>query len=929
MWRNKPEIETLSLDNLFNNLKDYKSEVKGTSSSTTNSHNVAFLSSSSTSDATRAVNIAQGVNTASTQGDADSSTTVENLSDDVIYSFFASQPIIPQLDNEYLLQIHPDDLEEMDLRWNIAMLTMKARRFLKNTGRKLDMANKERIRFDKSKVECFNCHKRGHFARECRAPRNQDSRNKEPTRRTLPVEETTSNALVSQCDSFGYDWCDQVEEDLKNKGVIDSGCSRHMTGNKSYLTDYEEINRGFVAFGDFLLIDERHVLLKVPRKDNMYSVDLKNVVPQGGTKDVTDAREKKDAEDPGNESGNPTEGESIELPNDPNMPELEDIVYSDDDECDVGQRLKRKSMFVNHQDLKIQTSLTEFTSRKGSLWFDIKALELEGLRWYSDSTGLQVKQKEDEIFISQDKYVTEILKKFGFSDIKTASTPMETHKPLLKDADGEDINEHIYRSMIGLLMYLTSSRPDIMFVVCVCARFQVNPKVSQLHAVKRIFRYLKGQPKLGLWYPKDSPFDLVAYTDWTMQGKTLDRKSTTEGCQFLGCRLISWQCKKQTVVCYIPHKKLIYVASFMCVAKWLGIQINCGLWKGIRVNAGDSKLMLLGINLLLLEKVNAARHNLLLLVLQALVDRKKVIITETSVRRDLQLKDVEGIECLPNADIFEQLALMRYEKPSQKHTFYKAFFSPQWKFLIHTILQCLSAKSTAWNEFSNTMASAIICLATTENSNSSMYIFWQSLVKIGSTMLHDPHHTPIIQPSTSQPQKKQSRRKQIKDTEIPQSSGPTEPIADETANEENVPTQSNDPPLSRVNTIRSGEDRLTLKELMDLCTKLSDSVLDLETTKTAQAKEITSLKKRVKNLERKRKSKTPGMKRLFKIGRSVQVVSSEDEGLGDQGYHLRGHVVSFEELGVRLPRGDEEGVWSASGGSSLQEGDGGACVAAR
>ncbi|GJY64059.1 ribonuclease H-like domain-containing protein [Tanacetum coccineum] len=197
VWRNKPEIETLSLDDLFNNLKAYESEVKGIYSSTTNSHNVAFLSFSSTNSATRVVNTAQGVNTASTQDAADSSTTIEKLSDAVIYSFFASQPSIPQLDNEDLQQINPDDLEEMDLRWNIAMLTMRARRFLKNTGRKLDMANKERIGFDKSKVECFNCHKRGHFTREYRAPRNQDRMNREPTRRTVPVEETTSNALVS------------------------------------------------------------------------------------------------------------------------------------------------------------------------------------------------------------------------------------------------------------------------------------------------------------------------------------------------------------------------------------------------------------------------------------------------------------------------------------------------------------------------------------------------------------------------------------------------------------------------------------------------------------------------------------------------------------------------------------------------------------
>ncbi|GJV55030.1 hypothetical protein Tco_1456035 [Tanacetum coccineum] len=139
------EIETLSLDDLFNNLKAYESEVKGTSSSTTNLHNVAFMSSSSTNNATRAVNTAQGINTASTQVAADCSTTVENLSDAMIYSFFASQPSIPQLDNEDLQQINLDDLKEIDLRWNIVMLTMRARRFLKNTRRKLDMANKKEL----------------------------------------------------------------------------------------------------------------------------------------------------------------------------------------------------------------------------------------------------------------------------------------------------------------------------------------------------------------------------------------------------------------------------------------------------------------------------------------------------------------------------------------------------------------------------------------------------------------------------------------------------------------------------------------------------------------------------------------------------------------------------------------------------------------
>nr|GEV63046.1 ribonuclease H-like domain-containing protein [Tanacetum cinerariifolium] len=162
----------------------------------------------------------EGVNITNTQGGVDSATTFKNLSDAVIYSFFASQPSILQLDNEDLQQIYPGDLEEMDMRWNIAMLIMRARRFLTNTERKLDMANKERIGFEKSKVECFNCHKRGHFARECRALRTHDSRNKEPTRRTMPVEETTLNALVSQYDGFVYDWSDQAEEGPTNFAVM-------------------------------------------------------------------------------------------------------------------------------------------------------------------------------------------------------------------------------------------------------------------------------------------------------------------------------------------------------------------------------------------------------------------------------------------------------------------------------------------------------------------------------------------------------------------------------------------------------------------------------------------------------------------------------------------------------------------------------------
>ncbi|GJV39938.1 putative ribonuclease H-like domain-containing protein [Tanacetum coccineum] len=148
--------------------------------------------------------------------------------------------------------------------------------------------------------------------------------------------------------------------------------------------------------------------------------------------------------------------------------------------------------------------------------------------------GLQVQQKEDGIFISQDKYVAEILKKFNYIDVKSASTPVDLEKPLVKDGDADDVDVHLYRSMIGYLMYFTTSRPDIMFAVCACARFQVTLKTSHLLIVKRIFRYFKGKPTLGLWYSRDSPFEIVAYNDSDYAGATQDKKSTTGGCQFLG-----------------------------------------------------------------------------------------------------------------------------------------------------------------------------------------------------------------------------------------------------------------------------------------------------------------------------------------------------------------------------------------------------------
>nr|GEV10270.1 hypothetical protein [Tanacetum cinerariifolium] len=386
--------------------------------------------------------------------------------------------------------------------------------------------------------------------------------------------------------------------------------------------------------------------------------------------------------------------------------------------------------------------------------------------------GLKVKQKKDGIFISQDKYVAKILKRFGFIKVKNASTPMETQKPMLKDEDGEEVNVHMYRSMIGSLMYLTSSR----------------------------------------------------HTSCLQCMPVLDSKSVQSA------RNRQWF--------QIPQHKLNMWLLQVVVDKCFGFKNNY-LIMGI-------------INTVIIVKIVMACVFLDEAQLHAHVDDKHIIITKASIRRDLQLSNEEGVDCLLNSTIFEQLALMGYEKVLQKLTFYKPFFSPQWNFLIHIVLQCLSPKTTAWNEFSSTIASTIICLPTNQKFNFSKWIFdsmirnmdnvsgiflmyprfvqvlldkhvdglsnherkymspshtqnifrnmrWvgkgfservttlfptmveQSELGEGSTMHTDPHHTPtILQSSSSQPKNTHKPRKPIrKVTQVPQPSNLIEHVADE------------------------------------------------------------------------------------------------------------------------------------------------------
>ncbi|GJV91922.1 putative ribonuclease H-like domain-containing protein [Tanacetum coccineum] len=378
-------------------------------------------------------------------------------------------------------------------------------------------------------------------------------------------------------------------------------------------------------------------------------------------------------------------------------------------------------------------------------------------RHKDDTLLVQVKQKSDGIFISQDKYVAKILKKFDFASVKTTSTLMETNKAFVKDEEAEDVDVHLYRSMIGSLMYLTASRPDIMFVVCACARFQVTPKASHFNAVKRIFRYLKGQPKLGLWYPRDSPFDLEDFSDSDYAGASLDRKSTTGGCQFLGKRLISWQCKKQTIVAN-STTEAEYVVAANCCRQVLWIQ-NQMLDYGF--NFINTKIYIDNESTIYIVK-NPVFHS----------KTKHIEIRHHFIRDSYEKKLIQVIKIHTKQNVADLLT----KAFDVSRLSILSIWTPRYLSLVVPLKKV--GDEAVHKELGDRMERAATTASSLEAEQDS-----GSGPRCQDTMLGD---------------------------------------VDAQTRFETTSIQSNDPPLSKVNTSRSGEDNLKLMELMAQCTKLSD-----------------------------------------------------------------------------------------------------------
>nr|GEX59892.1 putative ribonuclease H-like domain-containing protein [Tanacetum cinerariifolium] len=943
MWRNRSDLDTMSLDDLYNHLKVYEPEVQKKSES--NSQNIAFISSAKNSSGNGEVNTAS-IPTASTQvSHAGPNVATTSISLDTACAYIASQSNGSQNKYEDINQIDEDDIKEMDIKWNMALLSMRADRYWKKTGKKISIQGTDVAGFDKSKVECFNCHKMGHFARECRAPRSQERGRKENYRQGSKEEEQAPKALMA-IDRAGWDWsfiknkeenhalvADEeapiefalmVKSNSDNEVFDNSLCSKaysKLTGFQSASKDLDNLlgsqrnDKNKEGLGYSAVPPPPAQVYSPPRKD-MYWTRL----PEFANDTITEYSRPSPAiesnlDDLQNRNPSitktgassstilsklvikfvkPTDSPTVVKTNKdetvrktsvkyaemyrktskrsnvraknnythksrspitvvhktgrtpmrttrPNMNAAQPkrtAFYKPTHLC-INRPFQRKSAVktqvrvprvptVNRKFLtanrKFPTGNSKFsTADLGNKGKAVKASACWIWRPTQNTTNKGPNSNSVSVIFKKYQYIdTQGRLKSNKKDereivIKNKARLVAqgyTHK---EGIDYDDVFAPVarieairlflaYASFMGFTIYQIDVKSAFLYgtideEVYVMQPFgfqdpefparvykvekamyglhqaprawhEVTPKECHVHAVKKIFRYLKGHPKLGLWYPKDSPFDLVSYSYSDYGGATQDRKSTTGGCQFLGRRLISWQCKRQTIVAtstikaeyvaaasgygqvlWIQNQLLDYGYNFMNTKIYIDNNSAICIVKN-PVYHSKTKHVEIGHHFIrdcfekkLISMDHIHTHDNVADLLTKPFDARRFqyLVVEQDMRGS-----VKGNHIIYTTFIvdFVEASHLRYAltiNPTVYVSHIQQFwstarikttdegtkilptvdgqFSHQWKYLIHTIMQCLSPKSTGFNEFSSNIATTLVCLATNREYNFSKMIF--------------------------------------------------------------------------------------------------------------------------------------------------------------------------------------------------------------
>ncbi|GJZ28088.1 ribonuclease H-like domain-containing protein [Tanacetum coccineum] len=774
VWRNRNDLDTMSLDDLYNHLKVYESEVqkKGGSSS----QNMAFISSSNTNSGKSEVPTAQSFSTASGQvTTASTEVATATFSHDTICAYIATQQSGSQIKYEDITQIDDDDIEEIDIKWNMALLSMRADRFWKKTGKKITIQGSDVAGFDKSKVECFNCHKLGHFARECRAPRSQDRSRRESYKKEPKVEEPSHKAMMA-IDGIGWDWSFMAEENeaSKNQALVAEEvvptefALMVMSSSSSYneicviiKEDYHELKLGLPEFADNIVTDYTRPTPSVDvtndvrselygnnltvcehegTSSNDVSKPIGNFVKESGCPKVIKINNIENARKPTAKYAelyrNITQSSNVRS-NNFGPPIIED--WDSEDESDTEStpiesirstinqnRDQPRGNQRNWNNLKSQHLGKDFVMQNKACY---KCGSFEHLKVNCNKNMWVNKGKNwSRANYTQGNLTPKaILLKSGTKTIApnrsftTARTFLNSAQAKMKSFDKSahsNVKRPFERKAVAKnkiwVPTVRTKNPTVDLKVPTAKPTVAAVKGNKGKAVKALARWIwkpkqisgegsnvngvSGKPldnidDKGFWdsgcsrhmtgnisYLSDyEPYD-GGYVSFGYGGGKISGKGTIKTVDFLQASHIRYALTVSPTV-YVSH-----IRQF---------------WSTARIETTDGETNI-----------------------HAKINGKQRTISESSIRRHLKLNDEEGISTLPDNELFENLSLMGYNiLPNQRFSFQKGQFSCQWKFLIHTFMQCLSPKSTSFNEFSSNIATALVCLATNRTYNFSKMIF--------------------------------------------------------------------------------------------------------------------------------------------------------------------------------------------------------------